>query len=193
MEKKNISMGFVFTALFAALTASAFFVQIPLPGGIPIILQDMMAMLCGLLLGPVYGGAAVLLFLLLGVMGLPVFSGKAGISVLVYGPTCGFLWGCFAAAVIAGLFLKLVLKESDEESKAKKWIMVILACVLATVIVFAMGIVGFMKITGSSIEKTIAAVVVPFIPGNLIKIFIMVNLTRKFRSKIKSLIEGKHE
>ena len=56
-----------------------------------------------------------------------------------------------------------------------------------------MGIVGFMKITGSSIEKTIAAVVVPFIPGNLIKIFIMVNLTRKFRSKIKSLIEGKHE
>ena len=92
MEKKNISMGFVFTALFAALTAAAFFVQIPLPGGIPIILQDMMAMLCGLLLGPVYGGAAVLLFLLLGVMGLPVFSGKAGISVLVYGPTCGFLW-----------------------------------------------------------------------------------------------------
>lgn len=193
MEKKNISMGFVFTALFAALTAAAFFVQIPLPGGIPIILQDMMAMLCGLLLGPVYGGAAVLLFLLLGVMGLPVFSGKAGISVLVYGPTGGFLWGYFAAAVIAGLFLKLVLKESDEESKAKKWIMVILACVLATVIVFAMGIVGFMKITGSSIEKTIAAVVVPFIPGNLIKIFIMVNLTRKFRFKIKSLIEGKHE
>ena len=60
--------GLVLSALFAALISAGSFLIIPLPGGIPIVLQDMMAMLSGLILGPVYGAIAVAVFLLLGSM-----------------------------------------------------------------------------------------------------------------------------
>lgn len=76
-SKKRRGMGVILAALFAALTAAGCFIQIPLPGGIPIVLQDMMAMLSGMLLGPLYGTIAVFVFLVLGCIGLPVFSGKA--------------------------------------------------------------------------------------------------------------------
>ena len=81
------------------------FIHVPLPGGVPIALQDMLAMLSGLLLGPFFGSLAVLIFLLLGAVGLPVFTGKAGVHVLVAGPTSGFLWGYLAAAFVGGTIL----------------------------------------------------------------------------------------
>src|SRR5574344_596437 len=101
MENKKKLTGVVFTALFAALIAAGVFIQIPLPGGVPITVQDMMALLSGLMLGPIYGTLAVAVFLLLGIIGLPVFTGKAGIQVLIAGPTGGFLWGYLFAAFAA--------------------------------------------------------------------------------------------
>lgn len=87
MENKKKLTHIIFTALFAALTAVGCFIQIPLPSGVPIVLQDMLAMLSGLLLGPIYGPLSVAIFLILGIIGLPVFSGKAGLQVLIAGPT----------------------------------------------------------------------------------------------------------
>ena len=61
-SKKKLS-GVILSALFAALICAGCFIQIPLPGGVPVVLQDMMAMLTGMLLGPVYGTAAVFVFI----------------------------------------------------------------------------------------------------------------------------------
>ncbi len=184
MEKKVNGTGIILSALFAAITAAGCFIQIPLPGGIPIVLQDMMAMLSGLLLGPVYGGIAVLVFLVLGSIGLPVFSGKAGIQVILAGPTGGFLIGYFAGAVIGGLFLHILLHPSKDHSKTKQILLITAAAIIATVVVFVLGILGFMRVTGKAIGPTCAAVVLPFIPGNTIKIVLMVLLTLKFRPTI---------
>ena len=107
MKSVKVQKKLTLSALFASLICAGCFIQIPLPGGVPIVIQDMMAMLSGLLLGPVFGGLAVLLFLLLGTVGLPVFTGKAGLHVLLAGPTSGFLWGYFFAAVIGGTILAL--------------------------------------------------------------------------------------
>ena len=67
MPNSSYSIGkkTVMTALFAALISAGCFIHIPLPGGVPITVQDMMAMLSGLLLGPLYGSASVLIFLIL--------------------------------------------------------------------------------------------------------------------------------
>ncbi|MDY4190043.1 biotin transporter BioY [Treponema porcinum] len=186
--KKKKSTGTILAALFAALISAGCFIQIPLPGGIPIILQDMLAMLSGMLLGPLYGSIAVFVFLVLGSIGLPVFSGKAGLQVITAGPTGGFLIGYLLGALAAGLFLKFLLPPASAERrhvKAKTYILITAAAVLATVIVFVCGIIGFMRVTGSDFSKTLAAVLIPFIPGNLLKIVLMVPLTRTFRPVIE--------
>lgn len=188
MEKKRKSTGIVLAALFAALTAASCFIQIPLPGGIPIVLQDMMALLSGMVLGPLYGSVAVFVFLVLGSIGLPVFSGKAGLQVITAGPTGGFLVGYFLGTLAAGLFLKLLLPSSCKQAKVKSLVIIAVAAVLATVIMFAFGIIGFMRVTGSDFSKTLAAVLIPFLPGNTIKIILMVPLTYKFRPIIERYI-----
>ena len=183
-EKKLLNT--VLTALFAALISASCFIQIPLPGGIPILIQDMLAMLSGLILGPLQGGISVLIFLVLGSIGLPVFSGKAGIQVIFGGPTGGFLIGYLLGAVAGGLFLKFLLPpESDfKTKKAYTIVMISISCIIATVVVFIAGIIGFKIVTSSTMTKTLAAVLIPFIPGNLIKIVVMVPLTYNFRKVI---------
>lgn len=176
----------VLTALFAALISAACFIQIPLPGGIPISIQDMLAMLSGLILGPLQGAISVLIFLVLGSIGLPVFSGKAGIQVIFGGPTGGFLIGYLLGAVLGGLFLKFVLPPVKDFKTKRTYtiVMISISCIIATVVVFIAGIIGFKIVTQSTMTKTLAAVLIPFIPGNLIKIVVMVPLTYNFRKII---------
>ncbi len=176
----------VLTALFAALISAACFIQIPLPGGIPILIQDMLAMLSGLILGPLQGAISVLIFLVLGSIGLPVFSGKAGIQIIFGGPTGGFLIGYLLGAVLGGLFLKFVLPPVKDFKTKRTYtiVMITISCIIATVVVFIAGIIGFKIVTQSTMTKTLAAVLIPFIPGNLIKIVVMVPLTYNFRKII---------
>lgn len=79
---KQSSLRSVYTSLFAALICAGSFFSIPI-GPIHIVIQNALAILAGLLLGPVQGAGAVGLFLLAGILGLPVFSGgQSGIAVL---------------------------------------------------------------------------------------------------------------
>ena len=94
----------VLPALFAALISVGAFMAFPLPGSpVPIVLQNLLVVLAGLLLGPLQGGAAVLLFLVLGALGFPVFSGGHGGLAWFAGPTGGYLVGYALAALVAGL------------------------------------------------------------------------------------------
>ncbi|MEE3410410.1 MAG: biotin transporter BioY [Treponema sp.] len=204
MKSVKVQKKLTLSALFASLICAGCFIQIPLPGGVPIVIQDMMAMLSGLLLGPVFGGLAVLLFLLLGTVGLPVFTGKAGLHVLLAGPTSGFLWGYFFAAVIGGTILALFeltqkhaadksgQNEASPEPQAKKSrsqniariAIITLAALAATITAFACGVAGGIIVMHLPLEKALPLYVLPFIPGNLIKLVLMVLLTKKFRPTI---------
>ncbi|MBQ1628805.1 MAG: biotin transporter BioY [Treponema sp.] len=208
MKKNTLTKKATVTALFAALVCAGCFIQIPIPGGIPVTIQDMMAMLCGLLLGPLYGGLAVLMFLILGCFGLPVFTGKAGLSVILNGPTGGFLIGYLCAAVISGLIIQLLVKEEsrplteqDEKSCCSSdsrilrlrnnlnWLFIALAAISATIIVFVLGIVGFHRVKPDlEMSKVLAAVLIPFIPGNTLKIIIMIPLVKRLRPAIKNYL-----
>ena len=66
--------------------------------------------------------------------------------------------------------------------------MITAAALLATVVVFVCGIIGFMRVTHAGIAKTLSAVLVPFIPGNIIKIIVMVPLVKKLRPLIYNYI-----
>ena len=188
MSKKKKSAPLVLTALFAALISAGCFIQIPLPGGVPVAIQDMLAMLSGMILGPLYGAGAVVIFLVLGCIGLPVFTGKAGVQVILAGPTGGFLIGYLLGALAAGLVLAARLPLGRKHSPAASYVVITMAALVATFVLFACGIVRFMQLTGYGFGKTMAAVLVPFIPGNIIKIVLMVMLTKKFRPIVNSYL-----
>ena len=205
MNKSNVfGKKTVMTALFAALISAGCFIQMPLPGGVPLTIQDMMALLSGMLLGPVYGTAAVLIFLALGSFGLPVFTGKGGIQIILHGFTGGFLVGYLAGALTAGLIIRFTVgrkrsgppavPDSDQapavESNIFEWLWLIIAALAANIVLFALGIVRFHSLLP---EKTLAQVfavtLLPFIPGNLIKQCIMVILTKKLRPVLLNYLE----
>jgi biotin transport system substrate-specific component len=92
----------VWTALCAALIAAGAMLVIP-AGSIPFSMQPFFVFLAGFILGPVLGGASVLLYIGAGAAGLPVFQrGMAGVEHL-FGPTGGFLAGFVVCAALAGL------------------------------------------------------------------------------------------
>ena len=159
------------TALFAALISAGCFIQIPIPGLIPIVIQDMLAMLSGLIIGPLYGGAAALIFLVLGAIGLPVFSGVGGIAVITEGPTGGFLIGYLLGAVVAGL---IAGKNADVS-----WLRLSLAAVASMVVIFVAGAARFAILLPESNAWAVA--VLPFIPGTIIKMVVGIPLAKKMR------------
>ncbi len=185
---ENNLKGMIFSALFAALISCAAFFHIPLPGGVPIVLQDMLALLSGMLLGPVWGTLAVFVFLILGAIGLPVYSGKAGIQVIISGPTGGFLIGYMLGALAAGLLLRFALNPKKDHAKAKIWILCICSAVLAEVVLFACGLGGFVRVTGKGLDVAVKACVIPFIPGMIIKTTLNVILTGSLRKRVQGMI-----
>lgn len=180
--------GSVMSALFAALISCAFFFSIPLPGGVPIVLQDSLAMLSGLLLGPLWGGLAVFVFLALGCLGLPVFSGKAGYQIIVNGATGGFLVGYLLGAVCAGIILRLFLVPGKKYSQFRKWALIIIAAVCAVVVLYVSGIIGFIRVTHKDFQTTLKACVLPFLPVASIKLVLNVVLTGTLRNLVNNAL-----
>ena len=90
------------TGVMTALTAVLAQLSVPLPGGVALTLQTFAAALCGYVLGPRLGAAALFAYLVLGLCGFPVFAGfRGGLDVLL-GPSGGFIWGFIFLAALAG-------------------------------------------------------------------------------------------
>ena len=87
-------------AIFVALMVVSAFIKIPFPL-VPLTFQTVVAVLAGLLLGPLYGTAAVGVYIFMGLIGLPVFTSGGGFAYVVQ-PTFGYILGFAAAAFVAG-------------------------------------------------------------------------------------------
>jgi biotin transport system substrate-specific component len=107
---KSSTRNLTLTALFAALMPFSAFVRIPL-GPVPLTLQSPMALIAGYCLGPRYGAAAMLLYLAVGLAGLPVFASGGG-PAYVLSPTFGYIPGFALAALLTGYLSRLNRRES---------------------------------------------------------------------------------
>lgn len=87
-------------AVFTALLIVSAFIRIPTPL-VPITLQSGMVLICGILLGPKYGSISVLLYVCLGLCGVPVFAMGGGLGYVLQ-PTFGYLMGFILGAYITG-------------------------------------------------------------------------------------------
>jgi biotin transport system substrate-specific component len=171
---KNLRMT-VYTALMAALMAAGAYIVIPV-GPVPIVLQNLFIMLAGLLLGPRWGTASVGLYLLAGAFGLPVFAGGSGGLAKFAGPTGGYLVGFLPAVCLIGLI-------SRRHGRRAFWD--VLAMVLGTAVIYALGATWLKVWTQLSFEKTLATGVLPFLIGDALKIAAAVPIARALRPVVR--------
>lgn len=137
------------------------YIYIPI-GPVPIILNNFFVLLSGLVLGPLWGALSVILYLVIGAMGFPVFAGgKSGLAHLV-GPTGGYLFGFVASAWIAGLI------SHSQAFGNQRWRNV-LAVLAGGLIVYIPGLLWLHVVTGMSWAKTLAVGCFPFLPGDALK------------------------
>jgi biotin transport system substrate-specific component len=150
-------------AVFAALIAAAAYVAaIPVSAGVPITLQTFAIVLTGLVLGPVRGFLATSLYLLLGLVGLPVFAEHTSGAAVFTGPTAGYLYSFPVLAAIAGLGAVLV------GANRTRALFLFVPAVVGVLVNHAAGIVGLHVVLDVSWSKA-AAFDAPFWIGDLIK------------------------
>ena len=180
MAAENNSLrGMTYASMFGALTALGAYIMIPLPP-VPITLQTLFVLLAGALLGGYLGALSQVVYILLGIIGLPVFSGgKAGFGVLV-GPTGGYLIGFVAGALLIG---KLTSLKRDP---GLLWLMGSMLAGIA--VVYTLGIAQLMFIAKLNFIKAISVGLLPPLPGDIIKIVVAALICRKIRARIISKI-----
>ncbi len=158
--KDRTTLSLVFCALFAALTAVASQLSIPI-GPVPINLATLAVFLAGGVLGARYGAVSQGVYLLIGAAGLPVFANfKAGVAALA-GPTGGYLIGYVAAAWLIGL---LCSRFGRKPAK--------LAGILCTglALCYLLGTAWFIFVTKSGLWSALTLCVLPFLIGDAVKI-----------------------
>ncbi|GHV66264.1 biotin biosynthesis protein BioY [Spirochaetia bacterium] len=172
------------TSLFAALTAAGAFIAIPI-GPVPIVLQNLLALLSGLVLGPLWGGAAVGLFLLAGLLNLPVFAGGTGGIARFAGPTGGFLFGYFLMAILAGF-----IAGEPRIGKKTSPLRIIIAVIAGLLVVYVPGVIWLKARTGYDWIKALTAGFVPFLPGDALKGLGAVLIAPRLRKTAADILES---
>lgn len=137
-------------AAFAALISVCSYVAaIPIGvAGVPITLQTFAILLTGALLGPLRGVLAVVLYLLLGLAGLPVFAEHSSGPGVFTGATAGYLWTFPLVALVVGLLVKYVLK-----GRRTNPVLVLVAACVGVVVSHVGGIVGLMTVLRVDLAK----------------------------------------
>ena len=172
-------------ALLAAVMCILAPISIPI-GPVPITLGVFAVMLAGTILNWKEAGAAVLVYLLLGIIGLPVFSsGKSGPGVLV-GPTGGYLWTFLFMAIIIALF-----SGKDQGSRVKETVFAVIGCLVALLVCYFFDTLQFMHVASYDLKSALAVCVYPFVAVDIAKAVVASVLGIQIRSRLHKVGIGK--
>ena len=133
-------------------------------GPIPLSLASFAVYLAGAVLGAKRGPLAVAIYLLIGLVGVPVFSGFSGGAQKLVGVTGGYLVGYLPCAWLTGLGVKPGQTEAGPRWKLPAMM------VAGTAALYAIGTAWFMIQTRNTLAAALGMCVVPFLPGDAIKI-----------------------
>lgn len=171
MKLRNL----ILTALFAALTAIGAFIRIPFAFS-SITLQFFFTAMAGVLLGARWGAASQAVYVLLGLVGLPIFTQGGGFSYVLQ-PTFGFLVGLIPAAWLIGYMSR---------KKSGFW-WPCLSCLAGLGVLYLIGmpymavILNVYLAKGMSLRSLLMAGMLPFLPGDMVKIAVTALLCGRLR------------
>ena len=176
---KNKTRMMILAALFAALTAVGAFIRFPL-GAMSVTLQFMFTAMAGVLLGAKWGAVSQTVYVVLGLVGLPVFTMGGGIGYVMQ-PSFGFLLGLIPTAWVIG---RLTEKENGH------W-RIALACLAGLAVLYLIGLPYMYLIMKLYLHKSITvwtavkAGMLVYLPGDAVKIALTVLLYKPLRRAIK--------
>jgi len=173
MNEKSTLRMMVMSSLFAALTAVGAYIAIPI-GPVPIVLANFFVMSAGLLLGKKWAPASMAVYLLIGLAGLPVFTGGGSGPASFAGPTGGFLLAYLVSAFVIALIC------GAGEPKLWKDGVAVLAGIA---VVYLIGVPWLKFSLSMDWSKALAAGMIPFIPGDLIKAAAAVAIVKFLRPR----------
>ena len=156
-------------ALMAAVVAVAAQISVPLPfSPVPFTMGVLAVILSGFVLGPRYGALALVVYLLIGAVGVPVFANFTGGLGRIVGPTGGYLISYPFAAAIAGLAAGVF--TSGRQRRGRAIASGTAFGLLGLVVIYALGAAWLSVQAGLSAGEAFAAGVLPFIPFDILKV-----------------------
>ena len=168
MKIKNITFCGITTALLCVLAP----VAIPV-SGIPITLTTLVIYIIGNVLSPTVSITSVVLYIILGCVGLPVFSGFSGGITHLLGPGGGFILGYIPLILCVSMLNKSIFRQ-------------IIGILLGTLLLYLCGCIGYMIYSKSEITTVFSVCVIPFLPGDICK-FLLTLITIP---RIKNMIQN---
>lgn len=167
-------------ALMAAILCILGPIAIPL-GPIPFSLTPFIVFLTGYILGARNGSIAVIIYLLLGAVGLPVFSGYIGGLEKLTGVTGGYLIGFIFTAFLSGYAADRFKNEK------KSMIYILMAMAGGLFLLYAFGTIWFMILTGTGLKASLSMCVIPFVPLDLCKAFLAYLVGNEVKKRIPGI------
>lgn len=170
-------------SIFTALTAVGAFISIPV-GPVPITLQTLFVLLSGILLGPKLGALSQVVYILLALIGIPIFSGFSGGPQILLKPSFGFSIGFVFAAYIAGR-----ISRGDLEVKSR----ILVGAIAGSIVIYLFGLPYMYYILNIVMEKGLSFGAVfkmgclLFIPGDLLKLILANAISIKVLPILKSM------
>ena len=171
MNSRSRTRNIVLISLTVALTTAGAYLRVPV-GPVPISLQTLFVLLAGALLGPWLGAAAMACYIILGLIGLPLFTGGGGPQYIL-SPTFGFLLSFPVSAMVVGLILNPPHNGGSRSTGRK-----LLAITVGTGIVYLVGVpwlgLNLLLVQGKKLgfQALLMMGMVPFLPGDILKIFL---------------------
>ncbi len=181
MKKSFTTHDIAYIAAGVAIIAVASWVYIPV-GPVPFTLQTMAIAFVGLALSPKRALCAVALYIILGAVGMPVFSGMQGGIGVLFGPTGGYIWG-FVLGMALCSFIRTRQKTMDLSVK-----MQVLCCVVLLMVTHALGVVWLAYVSNITVLQACAVGSIPFLVPDVIKVVLGASAARGVTHALPQLV-----
>ena len=197
--KKNKIQNLTFTALMAAILCIAGPIVIPI-GMVPISFANMVIYLNILLFDKIQAVTSTAVYLLIGLTGIPVFSGFTGGAGKLLGPTGGYLIGYLFLCWLAGTILEVLEKlngkteNSDSEHQKQKTekksneLRKILALSMGTIGVYCIGTIWLMYQSNLTFVEALSVGVLPFVVFDAVKMVAAVGLGNSIKKRMRTVL-----
>lgn len=178
-------------ALLCSLYAAILCVIAPhaIPTTVPLTLATLGIYMFSCILPPAMSTVTILLYLAIGAVGVPVFSGYSGGIGKLAGPTGGYLVGYIPMALVISLTVTLILRRQKRVPIPIDIAVRIFACVLGTVVLYAFGTLWFVIQQKTTFAAALPLCVFRFIPGDIVKIVVAALISRAAENASRAFLD----
>ncbi|MBI5870168.1 MAG: biotin transporter BioY [Actinobacteria bacterium] len=158
-------------AFFAALTTVGAWISIPLPfSPVPIVLANLFVLLSGAILGKWLGPLSQIVYLTMGIAGIPVFANHTAGPSVIAGPTGGYLIGYVLASFVTGLLVEYLPRFS--RSRAYESTRLAFSLASGALVIYLIGVPWLARVAGMDIQTALVKGFYPYLPGDAVKIIV---------------------